>query len=231
MNELSKIDILHPQEPHSALVLLLDTSGSMNEEDKIGQLNAGLTTLKEELMRDDLNRKRLDVAIITFNGDVTLIQDFSPINNVVLPTLRADGETSMGSAIIRAIELVEDRKSEYKRLGIDYTRPWIFMISDGEPTDMSPGKGLWKQVTSYIQEGEYNKKFTFYTVGVEPSDMTVLKQLSPNRYPMMLTRGHFDDLFTWLSRSQGEICRQGGILRPGDQIELPDPKVWGKVCV
>lgn len=227
MNELTKIDVLHPNEQHTALVLVLDISGSMNEEDKIGQLNVGLANLKEELMRDEKSRKMMEVAIIIFGSDVTLIQDFSPINNIVLPTLRADGETSMGSAIIGAIDLVEDRKSEYRRLGTSYTRPWILMISDGKPTDMSPGKDLWKQVISRIQQGEHDKKFTFYAVGVEPSDMGILKQLSPNRPPMMLTRGHFGDLFTWISKSQGEICRH----RAGDQIELTGMEKWGKVYV
>ncbi|MEO0241947.1 MAG: hypothetical protein ABIM42_02750 [candidate division WOR-3 bacterium] len=36
--------------------------------------------------------------------------------------------------------MVEERKGEYKERGIDYYRPWIFMIRDGEPTDMRETK-------------------------------------------------------------------------------------------
>ena len=51
------------------------------------------------------------------------------------PQLEADGETPMGAAIERAIEMVSQRKKAYRANGIGYYRPWIFMISDGEPTD------------------------------------------------------------------------------------------------
>ena len=42
---------------------------------------------------------------------------------------------AMGEAIEFAIDLVHQRKDVYRQAGIAYYRPWIFVITDGSPTD------------------------------------------------------------------------------------------------
>jgi len=133
------IEIANPQHPHCATILLLDISGSMVANGKIKQLNDGLRFFKEDVIADELASKRVDLAIITFGDSVTIAHDFSLMEDFDPPTLKAGGLTPMGEAILKAIDLVEARKLEYKSRGIDYYRPWIFLITDGEPTDMEPG--------------------------------------------------------------------------------------------
>lgn len=121
-------------EPRVACVLLLDVSGSMAGR-PIGELNAALATFKDTMAADSLARKRAEIAIITFGGNVELVQDFVTAEQFTPPVLEASGMTPMGQAIERAIDIIAERKNVYKQNGISYYRPWIFLITDGGPTD------------------------------------------------------------------------------------------------
>ncbi len=220
------IEIANPQHPHCATVLLLDTSGSMVTNGKINQLDDGLRFFKEDVTSDELASKRVDLAIITFGQGVTVAHDFSSMEDFNPPALHASGLTPMGEAILKAIDLIEERKFEYKSRGIDYYRPWIFLITDGEPTDMKPGDATWNKVVAAINDGEKNKNFLFFTVGVEPADMNILQQLSPsNRAPVKLMSGKFKEMFEWLSKSQGRVSAS----KVGENVQLDSPAGWAEI--
>jgi uncharacterized protein YegL len=115
------------------VVLVLDTSGSMGGR-PIQELNAGLQTLQSELASDSLASKRVEIAIITF-GPVRVECDFTGVQQFIAPTLATTGDTPMGAAVERAIQLLRKRKDTYRQNGISFYRPWIFLITDGSPTD------------------------------------------------------------------------------------------------
>jgi len=99
-------------EPRCACVLLLDTSGSMRGE-AIAALNAGLKSFKEELVQDSLAARRVEVAIVTFGGEVKVVQEFVTADEFTPPTLEASGLTPMGAGIQKSFELLESRKAQY----------------------------------------------------------------------------------------------------------------------
>jgi uncharacterized protein YegL len=223
------VEIANPQHPHCPVVLVLDTSGSMAEQGKIGQLAEGLAFFKEDVVKDELARKRVEIAVVTFGERVELAQDFASVDRFGPPGVRASGATPMGAALARAVELVEARKRAYREAGVDYYRPWIFLITDGAPTDMKPGDEAWSGVVRRLHEGEAERKFLFFAVGVEPADMALLGQLSPpERAPIRLQRGRFREMFAWISRSQQRVSSS----RPGDEIALDNPlgpRGWGSI--
>jgi uncharacterized protein YegL len=209
-------DFAENPEPRVPCVLLLDTSGSM-QGNPIQELNAGLVNYKDHLAADALASKRVEVAVVTF-GPVNVMVDFTTADQFVPPSLNADGTTPMGEAIVKAIEMVTARKQNYRQNGIAFYRPWIFMLTDGAPTDS------WQEAARRVKEGEAAKSFSFFAVGIEGADFEVLKQIA-TREPLKLQGLRFRDLFQWLSNSQQSVSRS----TPGDTVPLPSPSGWTDV--
>lgn len=200
-------------EPRCPVVLLLDTSYSMNGA-PIQALNEGLRGFRDELLGDPLAAKRVEVAVVAF-GPVRVASDFRGAEEFVAPVLDVTGDTPMGAAIERAIELIDDRKRAYKANGIRYYRPWIFLITDGGPTDD------WTRAAKLVRDGTANKSLSFFAVGVEGVDLDTLGRISV-RPPLTLRGLQFRQLFEWLS---GSLHAVSSSRTDEENIPLKDPTV------
>lgn len=202
-------------------MLLVDTSGSMAGE-RIDALNAGLDTFRDDLLKDALASRRIELAIVTFSSGVQIVQDFVTVDRFEPPELHAAGQTHMAAGISRALSLVDDRKSVYKDNGISYYRPWIFMVTDGQPE--GEADDLVQQAARQIKERESSKKVAFFAVGVEGANMSRLAQLTV-RQPVKLKGLKFSDMFVWLSASMQTISHS----EVNDVMVGLTPIGWGHV--
>lgn len=213
-------ELVSNPEPRCPCLLLLDTSGSMAGS-PIDELNRGLQTFKQQLMSDGMAMQRVEIAVVSF-GPVQLISDFQTADFFLPPNLVASGDTPMGEAIEKGLAMLEMRKHIYRQAGISYYRPWIFLITDGGPTDN------WKRAADQVHAGDSNqrKQFSFFAVGVENANMSTLAKIcSPNRPPLKLQGLCFRELFSWLSSSLSGVSRS----QPGETVLLPAPTGWAAV--
>lgn len=216
-NLFGQAEFAENPEPRCPCILLLDVSGSMSGE-PINQLNAGLRSFKESLMADNLASLRVEIAIITFGAGVEVIHDFKTADQFMPPTLTVSGATPMGTAINKAIDKLHERKQTYKQNGIAYYRPWIFLITDGGPTDD------WQPAARRVKEEDTRKAVAFFCVGVAGANIDILSQISP-RQPLKLKRLNFQDMFQWLSTSLTSTSHSS----VGDSVPLQSPLGWGEI--
>ena len=198
-------------EPRVPCVLLVDVSQSMDGA-PIKELNAGLAFYKSSLVGDSLAAKRVEVAVVVFGGQVKTVWEFTTAENFSPPTLATSGDTPMGAAIHYGIDMVQARKQIYRSNGIAFYRPWLFLITDGAPTDE------WQSAADRVRQGEASRAFSFFVVGVNNADFAVLRQIAV-REPLHLKGLQFRDLFLWLSNSQQSVSHSS----PGDNVPLTNP--------
>jgi uncharacterized protein YegL len=206
-------------EPRCACLLLIDTSGSMGGA-PIRELNAAIQAFKEELSHDSLAMKRVEIAVVTF-GPVEVQSEFQTVDMWHPPQLTASGDTPMGAAIVHGLEMLRQRKDQYRANAIEVFRPWVFLMTDGGPTDQ------WQRAAEMVREGEASKGFAFFGVGVQNANMNTLTQICPpTRPPVKMAGLQFKEMFMWLSSSLSTVsASQPG----GGRLMIAPPTGWTEV--
>ena len=229
-------------DPRCACVLLLDTSGSMAipkvpvEElgEELGvvdgvqtyarkgtrdvtipikELNDGIKIFKAALETNSLTSRRVETAIVSYNSDVELVQDFATVEELMPPELEARGATSTATAINFGLDKLEERKQSYRTNGVHYYRPWIFLITDGTSTDSTQ---QMQEATERVHKAVESKQVTFFCVGVEGANMDELRRIAPELNGS-LNGLAFEEFFLWLSNSLMIVSSS----RVDDEIRLP----------
>ncbi len=212
-------------EPRVAVALLLDTSSSMSGE-PIEAMNQGYAQFIREINEDPLARKRAEVTVITFGGTAQIAVPFSEGRDLTPTTFTAGGGTPMGEAITIAMDELDAQKSAYKAAGLDYYRPWLFIITDGAPTDTE----VFQEIAPVVRQAEQDKHVSVYSVlvgsGAAKDSMATLSAVRP---PVPLIGLSFAELFGWLSRSLGQVSASTPPAEHGvaDDTQVPLPPIDG----
>ncbi len=199
-------------------MLCLDTSASM-QGDPIDELQKGVELFYDEVGRDEIARYSAEIAIVTFGGRVDVMADLAekaPLN------LQAAGNTPMGEAVSTALDVLDQRKRQYQKTGVDYFQPWLVLMTDGIPTD-DISEAADRVSGMVIQE-----KLSLFPIGVgADADMETLRRFSPKRSPLRLRGLSFRSFFEWLSQSVQRVSAS----IPGEKVPLDEEgiKGWSEV--
>jgi uncharacterized protein YegL len=214
------VQLIDNSEQRTPLVLVLDCSGSMSGE-PIDQLNAGLAVLEQELKGDSIACKRVRLLVIKLGGndEAEVAGDWIDAMEFAAPALSANGTTPTGAAVDLALAKIEEEKQRFKQAGVAYTRPWLFLMSDGAPTDD------WQGAAERCRQAEKANKAAVFPIAVGAgADAGTLGQFSV-KGPLAVKRLDglkFRELFLWLSTSMKVVSQS----RPGGQVQLPTTDNW-----
>lgn len=215
-------------DPRCPCALLLDASHSMASDGKVTALNRGLRRFRETLIEDPLAKRRVEVTSIVFGDEVRTVHDFVEARAMPSFEVHTNGATPMARAVLTALDLIDARKQQYDAAGVDYYRPWLFVLTDGEPTD---DPALWRAATERLRRLDERRSVSVFAIGVEGADMDRLGELSSRRPPQRLAGLRFEELFEWLSRSltavsHSEPSGSGGSDVAQQQVPLPPTDPW-----
>lgn len=211
--ELGNVEFANNPEPRVACLIIADVSGSMKGA-PIKALNAGLKELQRSLLDDALARLRVEIGLLSFADATRIESDFVSPENFCPPRLTAAGSTNMGAAILEGLDMIHARKDAYRSGGVQYYKPWVWLMTDGEPTDNIT------LAAQRIRDAEAAKQIAVFAVAIGGANTNALTQLSA-RPPLKLDGLRFAEHFQWLSASLSTVSAS----RPGDQPQLP-PVTW-----
>ena len=207
-------------EARCSIVLMLDVSGSMRGPN-IDTVNQALVKFGNIIREDSVTALRADVAVIEFDHEARVVQDFTNGTDFVAPVLTVKGGTNYSKAINLALDITEARKQSYRDGGIAYYRSLAYFLTDGYPAH--DDEGALAQAAARLSEAEENRSIAFFAFGIGspevPADMSALAQLSPREPQELTNMEQLDGSIQWLSRSVAAVSQS----QPGDSIRLPQP--------
>lgn len=214
------VQLIDNSEQRTPLALVLDCSGSM-AGGAIEQLNKGLALLAEELKADSVASKRVRLLVMEFGGqdEARIAGDWIDAMEFAAPALTANGTTPTGQAVDLALAKIEDEKQRFKQAGVAYTRPWLFLMSDGEPTDQ------WRDAANRCRQAEKANKVAVFPIAVGGSANAATLGEFSNKGVQAVKRLDglkFRELFLWLSASMKVVSQS----TPGGQVQLPTTDNW-----
>lgn len=221
MNLIPDVALAENTSQRLPCVVVLDGSTSMAEGGAIEALNEGLRLLESDLKADDVARQRVRILVLRIGAphDVEVVTDWTDAIEFEAPEIEANGTTPLGTGVRRALEEIEAEKARYRDNGIPYNRPWLFLLTDGEPTDLD-----WEASARECRAAEEAGHVSVFCVGVGDANIGKLAKFSP-RQPLKLKGLAFREFFLWLSRS----ARAGSQAAPSDAIQMAAPSDWATV--
>jgi uncharacterized protein YegL len=215
---------VNPTIARQAIVFVLDTSNLT--ERQISALNEGLKFFHDEmgcLLEENISFEGVEIAVVTYGGDVTVEQEFTPIEQWTPPTLSRERYTSVCEAIIETCRMVEDRKEEYQANGLPYRKPEIWLFANSSPTDMNEGDEMCSQIETVLETRINNDAFRFIQAGVNEADLEAFSQLSPEtEIPPLKVKEQgnmFRDYFEFVAESPRSFTSAAAYISVTDIIE------------
>ena len=209
MNEkwLQTDDLIENPSPRVPICLCIDVSRSMSYHNGINYLKDGIKRFYQELKNDSAMAYSAEIAIVTFSSEVKVEENFEIVSDKSVPEFQTGGNTILGTGVLRALSLLDQRKEDYKRNGINYYQPWLLIMTDG--SSYGESKTVLKEAQEAVKEREKSNKLVVIPIGVgENANFEELNSFSAieNR-AIHVNKTSFSKFFAFISRSVSEMSQ------------------------
>jgi len=186
------------------IIFVCDRSSSM-EGDRIAQLNNALQQFYEDIKKQDLLKKNIQVAFVAFDSKIDII-GFQKIEaNSQAPQFTAQNMTNMAEALQTSQKLIPQNLK---------VKPVVILITDGKPNEGT--EQSTKDAAKNIREKAY-----FEALGVNGADFDFLKEVTDHKNNNTAFRKLNDNNFTSFFKS----VTSG--LTKYIELSTPNPKRLG----
>lgn len=169
----------------ATVIVVIDTSGSMNQDNRIGTATAATAEFIRRLAPEDR------IGLVTFSDDVQAafpvasVEDRGEDTAGRVLSLIADGGTNLHGAICAAADIVRTQQAEDSLAG-DNRLYGIVLLSDGENTSGQISETRMFQECLARGEGEEGPKVFAISFGGE-ADSALLQRLAQETNGVMFT--------------------------------------------
>lgn len=233
--KFSDDDLYTNPTPRLPIALVLDVSPSMSGKEEYGAdpsidgvpidlLNEGIKSFHTAIINNETARYSAEIAILSFSSIIVREREFKLLEENDIPQVELEmnvGGTSLGKAVNEALDMLEERKREYKKAGTDYYQPWLVVMTDGKPTDLEHHK-LKETISTMVS----NRKLVVFAIGIgDGADLTELEYISGTRKPQKLKELKIEEFFQWLSSSVSRVSAS----TIGDKVQLDPIDNWADI--
>jgi len=207
--------------PRIPIIMILDNSSSMIIDGKISKLNYEVKKLVDTFRQEESMACSVELGIVgfKFNNKTKItngikILDFDNLLNQQIPILKPFGKTPLGESVELGLNMLESRKRLYKQAGIQYHKPIMIILTDGESTDCI------NRATRRTKSLIASNKLSVYPIGIG-NDIN-LKELQRFVFKPIAKHIGIKDLpklFQWIGESVSKITESSFCLDTSD-IEI-----------
>lgn len=184
----------------------------------------GVNAFYDAIRKSEEASLSCEISVVVFSDDAKCIDDFSTIDRKGKFSISSDqcgDNTAMAQGVEKALEVLDNRKKQYKDYGIDYYQPWLVIFTDGNPTDNV------SNVQKRCKELEANNKLTVLTLALSNDvNKETLKGFSKTD-PISIQHDKIEDFFKWLGKSASVASTPGA----GDtfKLDISDMDDWDEI--
>lgn len=206
-------DLVDNPTPRVPVALCLDVSGSMSGA-PIRELNTGANQFLAEMAADELTRYSAEISVVAFADRAQCVAGFDTADHLGEIAMTADGCTDLGGGLALSLDLLEQRKNQYKATGVEYYQPILVVMSDGAPNG---DRRVQDAAVQRLRTLAGARRLTVIPVGIgSQADMDMLASLNPKGPALQMNGLRFREFFAWLSQSVAGVSAS----TPGDEPEL-----------